>query len=1017
MRKISICLFIVCLLFSGKFTSLYAQHTAIYSNPDKNYRLATELFENEKFGAALQKFTSVIQQVNDPNSILQIDAEYYAAFCALELFHDDAEYRLLTFVKNHPDNPKAKQAYFQIGKFQYKQKDYSKAITAFEKVDVFNLNNEEFGEFYFKEGFSYYKTNNFEKAKADFYKIKESDSGYAPSANYYYAHIAYLEKNYETALQGFKELTSNETFKNIVPFYIVQIYYIKGDYEALLQTALPILDNEKSKKIPDIARLVGEAYYKTGKYNEAIPYLEMYEDKTRSRVSPAEKYQLAYAYYKTAHYDKAITLFQDVTYNSDSLAQNACYHLGECYIKTNQKQFARNAFYSAFKMPFYKNICEDALYNYAKLSYELGKNPFNEAIKSLKLYINQYPDSPRVDELYIYLVNLFISTNNYKDAFTSLENIKVKDDKLQAAYQSITYNRGVELFNEGKYSDAITLLKKSLTLTYDKLLIANARYWVGDAYYRSGDYDEALANYRTFLLLPSAYNSEMYGLANYNIAYVHFKKKNYDEASIYFRKYLTGKTKKDPKFTNDTYLRLADCYFINKKYNDALENYDKVIASGIADMDYALYQKSLVLGAQGNMKKKVATLEELTSNYKRSSYQGNAQYELGVTYLVTNSLEDAMRCFKNIVSELPRSPFARKAKLKIGMIYYNNNQNELALQSLRDVVDNHPGTPEAKEALITIKNIYIDMNRVDDYFAYTKKVPYSDVSSSEQDSISYIAAENLYMNGDCQASSEDFDKYIIHFPQGSFIVNANFYKAECEYKNNHPENALKGYEFVISQPAGKFTESSLLNAASIHYSLKNYPAALNEYRRLNESAEYKSNVIEALTGLMRCYYSLQKYDTAIFVSEKLLGQEKIQDNLSNEANLTIGLASLATNNLTLAKEQFMSVSKNSLNETGAQAKYNLAYILYLQENYPEAEKTVFELTEKFSSFDYWVAKGYILLSDVYVKMNNRFQAKQTLQSIIDNYEGEDLKKEATEKLYSIIEQEKNANAPTNNGNQ
>jgi len=180
MKKLIICIILVCSLILGKFSFLQAQNTAIYINPDNNYRLAKELFEKEKYGAALQKFTSVIASVNDPESSLQINAEYYAAFCALELFHDDAEYRLLSFVKNHPDNPKAKQAYFQIGKFQYRQKAYDKAIEAFEKVDIFNLNNEEFGEYYFKKGFSYYKTNQFEKAKADFYKIKDSDSGYAP---------------------------------------------------------------------------------------------------------------------------------------------------------------------------------------------------------------------------------------------------------------------------------------------------------------------------------------------------------------------------------------------------------------------------------------------------------------------------------------------------------------------------------------------------------------------------------------------------------------------------------------------------------------------------------------------------------------------------------------------------------------------------------------------------------------------------------------------------------------------
>ena len=92
-------------------------------------------------------------------------------------------------------------------------------------------------ELYFKRGYSYFATKNNEKAKPDFYEIKDVDNKYAHPANYYYSHIAYQEKNYETALTGFTRLLNSETFSTVVPYYITQIYFIQGKYTDVVRNA------------------------------------------------------------------------------------------------------------------------------------------------------------------------------------------------------------------------------------------------------------------------------------------------------------------------------------------------------------------------------------------------------------------------------------------------------------------------------------------------------------------------------------------------------------------------------------------------------------------------------------------------------------------------------------------------------------------------------------------------------------------------------------------------------------
>ncbi|MCK9616662.1 MAG: tetratricopeptide repeat protein [Lentimicrobiaceae bacterium] len=996
-------LFFIILCNTGK---VFSQNTASELQPYADYRLAKEMFSVQKFGAAQALFENVMQSIPDKEDAIRIDAEYYAAFCALELLHPDAEYRMIEFITYHPDNNNTKVAYFQLGKFYYSQKDFQKAVAAFEKTDIFELNNRDLAEYYFKLGLSYFKRNDFEKALKNFYEIKDSENQYSAPALYYYSHISYLNKNYETALSGFNKLKTNETFKNMVPLYIAQIHYIKGEYDALLQVAIPLLENEKTKKIFDLARLVGESYYKTGKYAESIPYLELYSDRTTRQVSRPEFYQLAFAYYKTANYPKAIPFFQEIAKDEDSLTQNSLYLLADCYIKTGEKQFARNTFASFLKMDFYPELRENALYNYAKLSYELSKNPLNDAINSIKLFISEFPKSQFADEMYTYLVNLFLSSNNYKDAFASLENIKVKDDRLKEAYQNITFNRGVELYNDNKFEEAVAMFKKSLTYNLNKGLTASARYWLGESYYRLSDFEQALSNYRSFMLLPSAYQSKYYNLANYNIAYIQLNKKNYKEALTGFRKFLVAKSKEEPTVIADAQLRTADCYFANKQYLEAIEYYDKALNSSANDADYALYQKALAYGAQGKLNPKSAALSELIKKYKKSAYYDDALYELGVTSLVQNNNEQAMIYFKRIISETPRSNFAIKAKLKNGMIYYNNEQNDLALQTLRNLVDTYPNTPEAREALVTIKNIYIDMNRVDDYFAFAKNIPFANISMAEEDSASYIAAENLYMKGDCNSSVTEFGNYLSKFPNGAFIVNAAFYKAECLYNNNKKNEALTGYSLVVSQPANRFTESSWSKIAEIQYSDKKYSDALIAFKRLYESAEQNNIRTEATAGQMRCYYRLSNYDSVMITADKLLSAEKISASLQSETQLLIAHSAYALKDMGKATRSFENTLQLSQGERGAEANYYLAKIAFEQQKYQEAEKKVFALSENFTSYDFWVASGFILLGDIYVQTGNLFQAKQTLQSIIDNYEGEDLKSIAKEKLNAIISSEK-----------
>ncbi len=985
-----------------------AQQAVAYDDPAALYNTALSLFEKEHYGPASEAFANVRENTSAEGDIMHVNATYYQAVCALELEHEDGEYQLTEFIRNHPENTLVKRAYFQLGKYQFKQNKFSAALESFKEVEVPDLNREERTEYYYKKGYSQYKTKDPARAKASLSKVLNTSSKYTPYAKYYYAVISFEEEAYEDAAKYFEEVKNVRSFSKSVRSYLAHIYHRQGDYDRMMELAVPAFEEASGKDKPGLAVLIGDAYYQNENYGEALPYFEFYERSSRRSMSREEAYQIAYTHYMNENYQAAIQNFQRAVGEDDQLSQSAYYHLGDCYLRTGEKKFASNAFSSACKLDFDPDISEDALFNYAKLALEVSSDPYNSAITSLEEYIEKYPESPRVDEAYSFLAELYLSTRNYKQAMESVERIKARNPALQEAYQKICFYRGIELFNENQLDEAIPLFKKASLERYDKAIAAEATFWIGEAFYRQENSWAAIKYYKEFLALPEAKALEVYSNAYYNLGYSYFNKKDYRNAVQWFDKLVNHRGSKDERLAADALLRIGDCHFINKDYDKAISFYNRAIQSGNDRTGYAIYQKAITQGAAGMFHDKTKTLSSMIRNQGKSSLLDDAKYELATTYLLIDNNREALRWFNRLIEEHPNSRFTVKSMLKTGLIYYNENDNERALAALKKVVSDYPGTAESREALNSIRNIYIDQNRVNEYYAYAENLSFADVSLSEQDSVTYIAAENLYMENNCSGAIDAFAAYLERFPMGSFAANASYYKGECELKSGNKEEALKDFENVIKQAASSFTEHSLLMAARLGMELEEWEKGLEYYTRLREFGASKDTELEALEGITDCNFELQRWADAITAAMMMLGNEKVDDDRINKAHYLMAQSYMAMDNLENARMEYGITEQLADNAMGAEAKYMLAYIDYASGKYTEAENGIFELSEQYGSHDHWVAKGFILLSDVYIAQGNTFQARETLKSIVENYKGPELGEIAARKLDELDKQESGA---------
>ena len=961
-----------------------AQQTVYYQSVSQEIQRAKELYLAHNYISAIGQFEQIASKSGE-NSDIRAEAMFYKALCALKLDNGNAEEQIADFMNEFPESSFRNRALFEQAVYQFEKKKYSGVLKTLEGLNKAELSNDEVVHFHYLRGYSNFELGKMDVAVLDFAGIKDGNSMYAAPAQYYYGHIQYLKGNYETALQEFVKLKKNPVFEKVIPFYISQIYYKQGKYREVVDYTAPIINKVSADQQPEMARILGDSYFHLREFKDAIQFLEFYLSDKNNR-GREENYMLGYCYYLNSEEAKAIPHLEIASKGKDELAQNACYHLADCYVATNDKNKARQAFEAASAFDFDAKIKEDALFNYAKITYELSYSPFNETIKAFDKYVASYPNSERNDVAYDYLVKVYMSTSNYRDAMTSIENIKVKSPSVKKAYQRVAYYRAMECFNNLDYTAAIENFDKSVDAgDFNKNYRALALFWKAEAYYRLNDFNKAISEYMSFMKSPGAFSLPEYKTAHYNLAYSYFQLKDFESASDYFKKYLNLEADLRSEKVADAYNRLGDCYYLNRDYASAITNYEKALRINLYDADYALFQKAFCLGLQRDYQGKISNLQTLMQNYPKSSYQDDALYETGRTYERMNQPQVAVGFYKDVISKFPQSNFVNKALVQLGLAYYNLNDFQASVNYYKQVVDRFPNSPETHAALSGMKNSYIEMNDVDSYFAYTGKLGSGvQVSVSEQDSLSYQSAEKLYMAHDKKARSQ-FERYLSQFPNGSFVLNSKFYLAELLYDAGEYDKSLEGYDYVLSQPDNSFTEAALAKAAGLQYNAENYTKALAYFERFAKVSNSGNNLLNARTGIMRCQFKLANYQACVDQANLILGSEKVSDIQKRETNYKLALSNYNLGNKDKAFPILKQLSSDTNSGEGAEAKYLVSEILYEKQKLKEAENEIMDFIDKNSPHQFWLAKSFILLSDIYMKNGDEFQAKHTLKSIVENY--------------------------------
>ena len=985
----------------------YSQYSYHYDNENKEYFKARDLFDKDQFALAYPILNQLQNQVSEEkiaSENYKIDIDYFFIVTALQLNKQFAVQKAIAFTEDIRNQERITSMNYYLGHYFFVNNEHEKAIKYFEKSAYNNLGNEQIASLKFELAYSYFYLKNYEMAKPLFDEIHQlpTNKYYLPS-NYYFGFISYREKDYSTALLSFKIVESLPDYNGIVPYYIAEIYYFQNQPKEALFNALKALENPNIFYKNDLELLAGQLYFEQQQYQKAIPYFETYITSSE-KVSKEILYETSYSYYRTKAYTKAIEGFKQLSNENDSLGQNSMYLLGDLYLKSNNKSSARNAFQFSANNSSNKKQQEISIYNYAKLSYELKYK--DVALSEIKLFLSNYPSSEYQNDAKEILVNLLAGSDNFSEALSTYQSIKSPSPELQKVFPKILFGKASELLNEQKIIEAKEILQNITKDVNGGNIIPVANFWLGEIAYREQKFDDAINYIHKYLLNPQAQGEANLQSANYILGYCFLKKQLYKQSLESFRQVTNSLKYSSNNIEQDSYLRTGDNFFMLKDYIAAKAIYDKVISLGLSESDYALYQNSLIAGIH-NPDEKVRELNTLEAKFPTSEYINDADFEIANTYMAEEKFKDAIVYLNKVIAH-SSNEVKPKAYLKLGLAWYNLNDNNTALLNYQKLLTEYPNSLESDLALENIKSIYIERNKPEDYIAILKKAGKA-ITTTEADSISFNAASTLYNNGDCNNSISAFTNYIEHYPNGAFVTNANYFRSLCYFKNKDWKNALTGFEIVANSINNKYVETATLQTAKLYYlEMQQYEKAKSYFNKLSQIASTPDNQLEALRGLVRSYYQTKDYSEASRVAKELLSKKNISTDDRSIANLVLGKSLETSQEYENAIIAFKLVSNINKGIWGAEARYEIAYCYYSIDNLASSEKSALDVIKENGSSDFWTAKAYILLGDIYSRQKDYFNAKAAYQSVAVNATITELKTEAQQKLDKAIADEKAA---------
>ena len=740
-------------------------------------------------------------------------------------------------------------------------------------------------------------------------------------------------------------------YRNASEYYLAYISYKSNDYDRALNQFFKIRNNPEFE--PDIQYYITQIYFARKKYTQVIQEGQALLKNYPNHPHSAEIQRITgVSYYQQADYSRAIQYLQALAEQKplpEAWGAQDYYTLGVSYY--HLQDYAHAVQYLSQSNPGDDELGQSA-YLYLGQAYLYLQNKTNALRAFESASRMDFDASAKEAAFYNYAMLLHqTSLSGFGESVTALEQFV--NTYPNSMYADRVNDALVDAYlTTRNYDTALASIAK-IRNPGRKILEARQKiyYYLGTVDFTNGQYDSAISRFSQAIATGDYAVAEKQQ-AMYWRGEAHYRKGDYSEAARDYRSFLnTGAT--DAELAVMANYNLGYCAFKQGDYTQAASFFQTFIAREKTDKN-TLADSYARLGDCYFTNRRFREAEDAYSQAVAifSATGDYAQFQKAYVMGLQKDYQGKVNQMDQMIRNYPQSPYLPDAMYEKGRSYVMLNNFPAAIETFQQLQKEYPNSQLARNAGLQIGLSYYNTNRLPQAAAAYKDV-IANYPGSEEAKIALEDLKSVYFDQD------DLTGYM-------------------DYIRSLGDKSLETESI-------RYSEEAVGKKAETLYNNKQYAEALQSYEQLQTIASSKTNRTIGALGVLRSAGQLKQYPVIINTATALLSDPTLNPEVAIEAKYARAKAYLSLGEKTKAESDLEDLARDTRTIQGAEARYLLAQYYFETGSPMEAKVVILDFIQGGTPHAYWLAKAYILLSDIYAAEGDRLQTRQYLESLQSRY--------------------------------